>query len=115
MLKVTWRNLVARKLRLFLSAFAIVLGVAFVAGSFIFTDALGGSFEGIIRGTTSDVEIAPKGANDFDSQQDSRTIPAEVVDEINALPEVDQANGNLTVQGSTRPRSTSPATSWGTP
>jgi putative ABC transport system permease protein len=84
---------------LFLSAFAIVLGVAFVAGSFIFTDALGGSFEGIIRGTTSDVEIAPKGANDFDSQQDSRTIPAEVVDEINALPEVDQANGNLTVQG----------------
>ena len=30
----------ARKLRLALSAFAIVLGVAFVAGSFIFTDAL---------------------------------------------------------------------------
>jgi putative ABC transport system permease protein len=99
MFKVTWRNLVARKLRLFLSAFAIVLGVAFVAGSFIFTDALSGSFSGIIRGTTSDVEIAPKGANDFDSVQDSRTIPVDVVDEINALPEVDQANGVLTVQG----------------
>ena len=32
MLRVAWRNLVARKLRLLLSAFAIILGVAFVAG-----------------------------------------------------------------------------------
>ena len=32
MWRVTWRNLLARKVRLLLSAFAIVLGVAFVAG-----------------------------------------------------------------------------------
>ena len=67
MLKVTWRNLMARKLRLALSGFAIVLGVAFVAGSFIFTDALGGSFNGIVNGTTSDVEVCPTGACDFDA------------------------------------------------
>ena len=60
MLKVTWRNLVARKVRLALSAFAIVLGVAFVAGSFIFTDSLGGAFDGIIKGTTADVEVRPR-------------------------------------------------------
>ncbi len=99
MWKVTWRNLVARKLRLALSGMAIVLGVAFVAGSFIFTDALGGSFDGIVRGTTSDVEIAPKGANDFDSMQDTRTIPGSVVDQINELPEVDQAYGVTQMQG----------------
>ncbi len=99
MWKVTWRNLMARKLRLALSGFAIVLGVAFVAGSFIFTDALGGSFNGIVSGTTSDVEVAPKGANDFDSMQDTRTIPASVVDKINALPEVDRANGVAQMQG----------------
>ncbi|MDQ3308354.1 MAG: ABC transporter permease, partial [Actinomycetota bacterium] len=87
MLKVTWRNLVARKLRLALSAFAIVLGVAFVAGSFIFTDAMGGAFSGIIKGTTADVEIAPKGANDFDSLQDRRTITADVADKLEKLPE----------------------------
>ena len=67
MLKVTWRNLVARKLRLLLSAFAIVLGVAFVAGSLIFTDAMGGAFDDIIEGSTADVEVAYEGANDFDS------------------------------------------------
>ena len=75
MLRITWRNLFARKVRLALSAFAIVLGVAFVAGSFIFTDAMGDAFDGIIEGSTADVEVAYKGANDFDSQQDSRTHP----------------------------------------
>jgi putative ABC transport system permease protein len=87
-LRMTWRNLFARKVRLALSAFAIVLGVGFVAGSFIFTDAMGDAFDGIIEGSTADVEIAYKGANDFDSQQDVRTIPAAVVDRLARLPEV---------------------------
>jgi len=95
MLKVTWRNLVARKLRLFLSALSIVLGVAFVAGSFIITDTIGSSFDDIIEGTTADVEIAPEGAADFDSLQDSRTIPASVVDKLAALPEVGSVHPNL--------------------
>ena len=92
MWRVTWRNLVARKVRLALSAFAIVLGVAFVSGSFIFTDAMGGAFNGIIEGSTADVEIAPTGAVDFDSAQDSRTIPADVVGELRRLPEVESVH-----------------------
>jgi putative ABC transport system permease protein len=99
MLRVTWRNLMARKLRLALSGFAIVLGVAFVAGSFIFTDGLSGSFNGIVNGTTSDVEVCPTGACDFDAVQDNRTIPASVVDEIDAIPDVDKAYGVVQSQG----------------
>ena len=90
--RVTWRNLFARKVRLLLSAFAIVLGVAFVAGTLIFTNAMGGAFDDIIEGSTADVEIAFKGANDFDSGQDNRTFPASVVAELEALPEVESAN-----------------------
>ena len=85
MWKVTWRNLVARKVRLLLSAMAIVLGVAFVSGSFIFTDAMGGAFSGIISGGTADVEVAPEGANEFDSMQDVRTIPDDVVQQLEGL------------------------------
>ncbi len=92
MLRVTWRNLVARKLRLLLSAFAIVLGVAFVAGSMIFTDAMGGAFDNIIEGSTSDAEVAFKGAGDFDSGQDNRTFPASVVTALERLPEVGSAH-----------------------
>ncbi len=99
MLKVTWRNLVARKVRLALSGFAIVLGVAFVAGSFIFTDALGGAFDGIIKGTTADVEVAPKGAGDFDSAEDSRTIPASALADLKTLPEAADVAGTNQVQG----------------
>ena len=95
---VTWRNLVARKLRLLLSAFAIVLGVAFVAGTMIFTSAMGGAFDDIIEGSTADVEVAFKGANDFDSGQDNRTFPASVVSKLEALPEVRSANAQNTLQ-----------------
>ena len=97
MLKVTWRNLVARKLRLLLSAFAIVLGVAFVAGSLIFTDAMGGAFDDIIEGSTADVEIAYKGANDFDSAQDARVLPASVVRDLEKLPEAEGVYGNTSL------------------
>ena len=98
MLRVTWRNLVARKVRLALSAFAIVLGVAFVAGSFIFTDAMGKAFDGIIEGSTADVEVAYRGANNFDSQQDTRVIPASVVDRLRALPEVGSVHPTVSLQ-----------------
>lgn len=88
MLRVTWRNLVARKLRLLLSAFAIVLGVAFVAGTLVFTNAMGGAFDNIIEGSTADAEISYEGAAGFHSAQDARTLPASLVTDLEALPEV---------------------------
>jgi putative ABC transport system permease protein len=96
--RVTWRNLFARKLRLLLSAFAVVLGVAFVAGTMIFTNAMGGAFDDIIEGSTADVEVAFRGANDFDSGQDNRTFPASVVSDLEALPEVESASPQNTLQ-----------------
>ncbi|GAA1153994.1 ABC transporter permease [Nocardioides aquiterrae] len=87
MWRVSLRNLLAKKVRLALSAFAIVLGVAFVAGSFIFTDALGSAFDGIVGGTTADVEVMPKGAGEVDAfGVDARTIPASVADDLRQLP-----------------------------
>jgi putative ABC transport system permease protein len=97
-LLVTWRTLVARKMRLLLSAFAIVLGVAFVAGSMVFTNAMGGAFDNIIEGSTADAEVAFKGANDFDSGQDNRTFPASVVTDLEKLPEVASAHPQNTLQ-----------------
>jgi putative ABC transport system permease protein len=101
MFRTTIRNLLARKLRLALSGFAIVLGVAFVAGSFVFTDTLSKSFDGIVNGTTPDVAVEIKDATDPADPSgagDTRTIPAGVADDLAA--EVDDASrvdGNLTV------------------
>ena len=59
MLRATWRSVFARKLRLFLSAFAVILGVAFVAGSYIFTDTLDRAFTGLTSGAVGDVIVTP--------------------------------------------------------
>ncbi len=59
---------------------------------------MGGAFDDIIEGSTADVEVAFKGANDFDSGQDNRTFPASVVSDLEALPEVESAHPQNTLQ-----------------
>ncbi len=98
MLRLSLRSLVARKLRLFLSAAAIILGVAFVAGTLVFTNAMGGAFDKIIEGGTAEVEVAPEGSNDFSAVQDTRTVPASLVDKVEELPEVQEAYPFLSQQ-----------------
>ena len=98
MLRMTWRNIFARKVRLALSAFAIVLGVAFVAGSFVFTDAMGNAFDGIIEGSTSDVEVGATGSNTFTAQEDNRVLPRSVVDRLRRLPEAKAVHASVQLQ-----------------
>ena len=49
MLRVAMRGLLARKLRTVLTGFAVVLGVAFVAGTFVFTDTIDASFKDLFE------------------------------------------------------------------
>ncbi|HYJ69387.1 MAG TPA: FtsX-like permease family protein [Nocardioidaceae bacterium] len=101
MFRTTIRNLLARKLRLALSGFAIVLGVAFVAGSFVFTDTLSSSFDGIVNGTTPDVAVEVKDASDPADPSgagDIRTIPASVAEDLRSdVDGADRVDGNVTV------------------
>lgn len=57
MWKATWKSVLARKSRLLLSALAIVLGVAFVAGSLMFTNLLSRAFDEIVQSTVGDVNV----------------------------------------------------------
>lgn len=98
MFKAGWKSLLARKVRLVMSAFAITLGVAFVAGSFIFTDTLGRTFDGIVAGSVGDVIVRPAGASTVENQS-ARTIPARVVDELRAVDGVERVDGNVTYSG----------------
>lgn len=100
MLRATVRSLLARKLRLAMSAFAIVLGVAFVAGSFVFTDTLEAGFDGIVKGSTGDVVVSLKDADDPADPVgagDARTIAAHVVDAMAKAPGAARVDGNVTV------------------
>ncbi|MEO7420794.1 MAG: FtsX-like permease family protein [Ornithinibacter sp.] len=98
MIRATWRSVFARKLRLFLSAFAVILGVAFVAGSYIFTDTLDTAFKGLTSGSVGDVVV--QAGSDSGSGGggglSARTLPGSLVDTLAAVPGVARADGRVT-------------------
>ena len=98
MLRATWRSVFARKLRLFLSAFAVVLGVAFVAGSYIFTDTLDRAFTGLTSGAVGDVIVRPAGTGPGGGgpgASGARTVPGDLVPELAAVPGAARADGRI--------------------
>nr|MCW2728581.1 transporter permease [Aeromicrobium sp.] len=102
MLLFSLRNLLARKGRLLLSAFAIVLGVAFLSGSLIFTDTIGKGFDNIVSGSLSDASVRLTGL-DTDTMgggnADERLVPAAVVATLAGAPRVARADGSVEGQG----------------
>src|SRR5690625_1094952 len=101
MLRATLKNLAARKLRLGLSAFAVILGVAFVAGSYIFTDTLNRTFDELFSDMSADVVVRPA-TDDSDAGSaaafgwgTSVTGPADVADDVADVDGVAYADGSI--------------------
>lgn len=104
MLRATFKNLLARKLRLVLSGLAVVLGVMFVSGSFVLTDTLARSFDAIFNDAyaTTDVGVFAKPKielGEFEGEQLPAPIPASVVETVRAMPGVAEAHGMVMVDG----------------
>ena len=102
MLSLTWRNLLARKVRLLMSTLAIVLGIGFLAGVMTFSTGLNATFENIVSGSTSDAMVRPAGevsAVNAGVATTQRITPADI-DKLSALPEVADAIGSVDGFGS---------------
>ena len=99
MLRASWKSLLARKLRLLMSAFAIVLGVAFVAGSLVFTDTLGQAFTNIMAESVGDVVVRPAGAVTDGTTSSAKTLPASLVTDLAKTDGAARADGNVTSLG----------------
>jgi putative ABC transport system permease protein len=97
MFRLTWRNLVARKVRLVMSTLAIVLGIGFLAGVLTFSHGLGATFDNIIEGSTSDALVRTEGEVSFQASGAGTTklVEPSVVEELRALPEVADAQGSV--------------------
>ncbi|AYF72661.1 ABC transporter permease [Nocardia yunnanensis] len=88
MRKVALRNLAAHKVRLFLTVLSVVLGTAFVAGTYMFTDTLQRAFDDIFASQAKgvDVRVQPKEGLSLDNPyQQSVGIPYGDVDKIAAI------------------------------
>lgn len=99
MFRVALKSLLGRKLRLLLSTFAIVLGVAFVAGSLVFSDTLSRSFTALFASTVGDVVVRPVGGTTLDGSPSTKTIPAAVADDLRSVDGAARVDGNVTAVG----------------
>ena len=101
MLKASLRNVFAHKLRLALSAVAVILGVAFVAGSLVFTDTISKAFDNIFNQVSADVTVSKELA--FKAQYPGQevgttTVPASLLPAIAAVPGVAHVEGDVFVE-----------------
>ncbi|OIK25249.1 ABC transporter permease [Streptomyces malaysiense] len=99
MLKATLRSFLAHKGRLALSALAVVLSVAFVAGSLIFSDTVARTFDRLFASTAADVTVQPK--RDLMAARASgavQTLPASLRDEVARVDGVAAARADVQVQ-----------------
>ncbi|MEO6205103.1 MAG: FtsX-like permease family protein [Mycobacteriales bacterium] len=100
MLRATFRSLLARKLRLLLSATAVVLGVSFVSGALILTDTLGAVFDDLFASVNSKTAVEVRGKPPFEGSrpdgQDSRLpVPASLLTSVRQVDGVSSAIGDV--------------------
>ncbi|NUP49086.1 MAG: FtsX-like permease family protein [Catenulispora sp.] len=98
MFKASRRNFFAHKGRLALSLIAVVLSVAFVTGTLMFTSTITKTFDRLFATTASDVAVTPKSDKDALPGSPEQTVPASVLDTVKALPGVQAAYGDVSTE-----------------
>lgn len=96
MWKASFTSLWARRARLVMSLVAIVLGVAFVSGSFVFSDMMKSSLANAFESSIADVDVSKSLETEVDR---AGVLDQQVIDRIAAVDGVAQARGTVTEYG----------------
>jgi ABC-type antimicrobial peptide transport system permease subunit len=98
-IRVALRGLAGRKLRAFLTALAIVLGVAMVSGTFVLTDMINRAFDDIFTESYAKTDAYISGKSPGFSFQGEDvlppSIPASLLPTVSKLPDVETAAGSV--------------------
>ncbi|KMS81611.1 membrane protein [Streptomyces leeuwenhoekii] len=96
-LKTSLRNFFAHKGRMALSAVAVLLSVAFVSGTLVFTDTMNTTFDKLFASTSSDVTVTPKDAKDGETPQSGlpQSLPASLLERARSAEGVKSAEGGV--------------------
>ena len=97
MLKVGLRGVFARKLRAFLTALAVFLGVALMTGTYVLTDTFTNSFGQIFEESNkgTDVAVVPREVVDSQQGADPPAMPAALLNKARAVDGVADAVGGI--------------------
>jgi putative ABC transport system permease protein len=98
MFRVVLKGLAGRKLRAVLTAFAIILGVAMVSGTYVLTDTLKAGFGQIFTSVYKSTDAVITGKSAIGIGQNGNIAPsfdASLLAKVRALPDVAQADGGV--------------------
>ncbi|HEY2263220.1 MAG TPA: ABC transporter permease, partial [Streptosporangiaceae bacterium] len=98
MRNVTLKGLLAHKLRLALTALAIVLGVTFVSGTFVLTDTLHNTFTTLFGSIYQKIDFQVRGVAQLGSGADAtrNELPESLLATVRGVPGVAAAGGDVT-------------------
>jgi putative ABC transport system permease protein len=94
------KSLWARKVRAFLTAFAVFLGVAFVAGSFVLTDTIFAAFDEIFSESLKGTSVVITAENPVEQESgEIPTVSASLLPRVERTPGVREAAGAIFTPG----------------
>jgi putative ABC transport system permease protein len=98
MWNVTIKGLLAHKLRLALTALAIVLGVTFISGTFVLTDTLHNTFSNLFGNIYAKVDFQVRGVAQLGSGGNAvrNELPESLLATVRGVPGVSAAEGQVT-------------------
>ncbi|MFJ3274527.1 ABC transporter permease [Streptomyces sp. NPDC086776] len=95
MFRTAVRTVLAHKARLLMTVLAVMLGVAFVSGTLVFTDTLGNAFRNQSAKSYDNVAVAVTSFGDPNDPESDPGISQKTVDKIRALDGVAAAYGRV--------------------
>jgi putative ABC transport system permease protein len=96
MTKVALRGLAQRKLRAFVTMLAVLLGVAFIAGSYVLTDTINRSFDDIFDDAYAGTDVAISPSTTGGGEEiDLPPFSAEVLNQVRRVDGVEKAAGGI--------------------
>jgi putative ABC transport system permease protein len=105
-IRVALRGLTGRKLRTVLTAFAIVLGVAMVSGTYVLTDTINKAFDTIFSESYAGTDAAITGkAPDISFEgttAETPGVPDSLLERVRSLPSVEEAAGSVQDDSATK-------------
>jgi putative ABC transport system permease protein len=115
--KATLKGLLAHKFRLAATALAIVLGVSFVAGTYVLTDTINATFTNLFDEVTQGIDVAVRSRDVFTGQMGEvrDPIPEEVLNEVKTVDGVKVAEGSVTGFAQFVDKDGKPVTTGGAP
>lgn len=97
MFRLTWKGLLAHKLRFALTALAVMLGVSFLTGTNVLTDTVRKTFDDLFADINQGTDAFVRSRQEIDSQFGTQRgrIPASLLPEIRQVEGVREAQGSL--------------------